>query len=99
MKTPHHKAYEYHYHFTAIDGKRMIAKNYLAITPGVDINSVINRWNLTAGNGREYKLIGEVPLSTALYKRGVRGATIANDWKIIPELKFHGIEWEVSEIV
>ena len=98
MKTPHTKAFEYHYHFTGKDGIEYVSKNYLAICPMVDIEMLIKRWNLSAGKDRKYTLIGEVPLQTALYKRGIQGATIANDWKLIDHMQFHGIEWEVSPV-
>lgn len=98
MKTPHHKAFEYHYHFPTKDGVQMVSKNYIAILPGVDIEMLVKRWNLAAGKGRKYTLIGEIDLSTALNKRGTTGAMIANDWKIVPHMQFHGVEWEVSEV-
>lgn len=98
MKMPHHKAYEYHYYFVNTKGIPCKAKNYIAICPGVDIEMLVKRWNLSAGAGRKYVLIGEVDLKMALYKRGVTGASIANDWKLIDHMQFHGIEWEVTEI-
>lgn len=98
MKTPHHKAFEYHYHFTGKDGINYVSKNYLAIVPGVDIEMLVKRWNMAARKGRKYTLIGEVDLKMALYKRGVKGASIANDWKLVDHMQFHGIEWEVSPV-
>lgn len=98
MKTPHHKAYEYHYFFTGTDGVQYRAKNYIAVCPMVDIETLIRRWNLSANHGRKYVLIGEVDLKTALYKRGKTGASIANDWKLLDHMQFHGVEWEVSPV-
>lgn len=98
MKTPHHKAFEYHYYFVDKNGIPCVSKNYLAICPGVDIEMLVKRWNYAAGKGRKYVLIGEVDLNVALHKRGNKGATIANDWKIIDHMQFHGIEFEVTEL-
>ena len=98
MKTPHHKAFEYHYHFTGTDGVNYVAKNYLAVVPGVDVEMLVKRWNMAASRGRKYILIGEVDLKTALYKRGVAGASIAADWQLIPHMQHHGIEWEVTPV-
>lgn len=98
MKTPHHKAFEYHYYFIGTDGIQYVAKNYIAIVPGVDIEMLVKRWNLAAGKNRKYILKGEVDLKTALYKRGVAGGTIANDWQILDHMQFHGIEFEVTPI-
>ncbi len=98
MKTPHHKAYEYHYYFVGTDGIPYVAKNYIAVVPGVDIEMLVKRWNLSAGHGRKYVLKGEVDLKTALYKRGVSGGTIANDWQLLDHMQFHGIEFEVKQL-
>lgn len=98
MQTPHHKAYEYNYTFVDHNGINCIARNYIAICHGVDIHSLVTRWNQISTNNQNYELVGEVDLKTALYARSPKGATIANDWKLLDHMQFHSVLIEIIEV-
>lgn len=98
MKTPHHKAFEYHHYFVSSKGVPCVAKKYIAIVPGVDIEMLIKRWNMAATQNQKYLLKGEVDLKTALYTRSLNGSSIAMDWKLLDHMQFHSIEFELNEI-
>ena len=96
MKTPHHKAFEYTYEFIDKDGIPCISHNYIAVVPGVDIEMLVRRWNMAVTSGRNYKLLGEVDLKTALYTRGINGMSIAVDWKVLDHMQFHTITYKLE---
>lgn len=97
-KLPHHKAYEYTYQFTDINGKRCIARNYIAIVPGVDISTLVRRWNMACKMGSEYKLIQEVDLMKAVTTPGLNGSTIAKDWQLLDHMQFHSTTISITDI-
>lgn len=98
MKTPHHKAFEYEYHFVDSKGIQCVATNYIAICPGVDIVSMVRRWNHAAKLGNSYVLVGEIDLKTALYTRGSTGTMIATDWQLLDHMQFHSLTVKIEEV-
>lgn len=93
MKTPHHKAFEYTYDYTDASGKEFTAQNYIAVCPGVDVETLIRRWAMASSTFTNFKLIGEVPLKTALYAKGLKTkACIVNDWKLMDHMQFHTVQ-------
>ncbi len=98
MKTPHHKAFEYEYHFVDSNGVQCVAKNYIAICPGVDIQMLVRRWNMAAKENQSYVLVGEIDLKTALYTRGSTGTMIATDWQLLDHMQFHSLTVNITEV-
>ncbi len=90
MKTPHTKAYLYITR-NVINSEVQESTYILALMPGApEIDTIMNRLN-SIGKG-EFRLVQELEVHKAIYKRGIAGGMIANDWRLLESMPFHSVE-------
>lgn len=97
MKTPHTKAYSYIARNT-INGEVLESTYIIAMLPTAPgINQYIDRLN--ALNKGDYRMVEELPVSKAIFKRGIAGGMIATDWRLLEGMMFHAVEIERKVLV
>jgi hypothetical protein len=97
MKTPHTKAYTYIAR-TLVKGEVHESTYIVALLPTApSIESYIDRLNGT--NRGEYRLVQELEVHKAIYKRGLAGGMICTDWKLLEGMLFHSVEIERKVLV
>lgn len=90
MKTPHTKAYII-INTYVLNGEVHESTKIVATMPGApDIHSYIEKLN-SLGSG-QFRLVEEIPVQKAIYKRSISGSTIAVDWRLLDTFKHHTIE-------
>jgi len=97
MKTPHTKAYSYIARNT-VNGEVRESTYIIALLPTAPgINQYIDRLN-TLANG-DYRIVEELPVRTAIFKRGLAGGMIATDWRLLEGMMFHSVEVDRKVLV
>lgn len=86
------RAYSYKYSMVNYKGEPKTYLKYIAVAPGVKIEELIKQWNVRGTSSQSYELVEEIPLQTAIHKRGLFGSTIASDWKLLPHMPYVSIE-------
>lgn len=92
MKTPHTKAYTYFTRYV-LNGELHESTKIMALTnKSPDIQSIMKKLNSL---GTEQFMLGtEIEVQKAIYKRGLSGTSIAQDWKLLDTMPYHSIEIE-----
>lgn len=97
MRTPHTKAYSYIAR-NVINGEVLESTYVIALLPTAPgIDQYIDRLN--GLNKAEYRIVEEIPVSKAIFKRGIAGGMIATDWRLLEGMMFHSVEIERKVLV
>lgn len=97
MKTPHTKAYTYIAR-NLVKGEVQESTYIVALLPTAPgIESYIDRLN--GMNKGEYRLVEELPVHKAIYKRGLAGGMICTDWRLLEGMLFHSVEIDRKVLV
>jgi len=96
MELPFTKAYIYESTYINYDSRKCTTKNIIVLKEGIDINSLITSWNDNRVLNGYHKLVEEIPVKKAIYKRGINGSSIFQDWKLLSNMPYCSLGIEIQ---